>query len=480
MRGFRVLLALSLALISGRALAQVNPGTSPLSGAKGGTGNAFMQFTGPATSLKTFTLPNANSTLATTPVPNSALATMPAYTSKCNNTGGAAVPTDCDATAFTLKASPVTNDIVVIQDSGASFAYKKTTVGALASAGSVASVNTATGAITIAGSNGVILTTSGAANTVTLEQLTLGGRLTFSGVPCIFSTDQLAQTALTYGVCNGGKYVPVFDGTNMKMVSLQPGGDGDAVGYTLTLGSNWAASSVFDVYLTLSGLCTVQWTNSSTRATAIAGTFKGVPTNATLATCRTTNSTTISMAANQGTLVAWFQTNTNAGQIDFKFGTAAANGGAACICMGNVFNPQPYTATVIDSTNVWTQTQGQTWQQKDSQNGGGGNQAVVLQGLAGTPTKVSNFGVSNASTASAEVGIGIDTCSSNSADVKLPNTSGLTAYLPTTAIMTRNLTVGSHTLCAEEQTGAGTTVTSGRIGVSASGNQSALRVEGYF
>lgn len=36
-----------------------------LPGANGGTNNAFMAFTGPATSLKTFTLPNASSTIAT-------------------------------------------------------------------------------------------------------------------------------------------------------------------------------------------------------------------------------------------------------------------------------------------------------------------------------------------------------------------------------------------------------------------------------
>lgn len=57
-------LALGLVVASiASALGQTNPGTSPLSGAKGGTNNAFMQFTGPATSLKTFTLPNASGTI---------------------------------------------------------------------------------------------------------------------------------------------------------------------------------------------------------------------------------------------------------------------------------------------------------------------------------------------------------------------------------------------------------------------------------
>ena len=56
--------AFGLAL-SFSAVAQDNQGTSPLSGRKGGTGNAFMQFTGPATSIKTYTLPNASDTIAT-------------------------------------------------------------------------------------------------------------------------------------------------------------------------------------------------------------------------------------------------------------------------------------------------------------------------------------------------------------------------------------------------------------------------------
>lgn len=60
----RIVFAFLLSLLAGVAHAQVTPGTSPLSGAKGGTNNAFMQFSGPASSLKTYTLPNASDTLA--------------------------------------------------------------------------------------------------------------------------------------------------------------------------------------------------------------------------------------------------------------------------------------------------------------------------------------------------------------------------------------------------------------------------------
>ena len=53
----RGIIALALALLWTPVLAQSNPGTSPLSGSKGGTGNAFMQFSGPAASIKTSRAP---------------------------------------------------------------------------------------------------------------------------------------------------------------------------------------------------------------------------------------------------------------------------------------------------------------------------------------------------------------------------------------------------------------------------------------
>jgi hypothetical protein len=59
-------LAASLALaLSTAAYAQSSGGTSILPGSKGGTGNGFMKFSGPASSLKTFTLPNQDDTIAT-------------------------------------------------------------------------------------------------------------------------------------------------------------------------------------------------------------------------------------------------------------------------------------------------------------------------------------------------------------------------------------------------------------------------------
>lgn len=82
-----------------------------------------------------------------TGLPLSGLTPQAAYTIVANNTAGSAAPTAVDVPTITLKAAPVSADIVLIQDSAAANAFKRTTVGALASAGSVASIGGATGAI---------------------------------------------------------------------------------------------------------------------------------------------------------------------------------------------------------------------------------------------------------------------------------------------------------------------------------------------
>lgn len=93
----RGIIAIGLALAWGPAFAQVNQGTTPLSGSKGGTNNAFMQFTGPATSLKTYTLPNANSTLA-------ALGAIQTWTGAQSFTDGTLILLGSGSGSSTIKA----------------------------------------------------------------------------------------------------------------------------------------------------------------------------------------------------------------------------------------------------------------------------------------------------------------------------------------------------------------------------------------
>jgi hypothetical protein len=146
----------------------------------------------------------------------------------------------------------------------------------------------------------------------------------------------------------------------------------DTVGLTLTLGSNWAANTLFDDFITLNGgvpvQCTVPWTSSgagtSARSTALS-IYAGMQTNATLATCRISNSSTFSMAANQGTYVGTFLTNSSTGQVDLKFGTQAAGGGAAVAGIWNMYNRTPGGFDILDSTATFGVSSTSTWQPLD-------------------------------------------------------------------------------------------------------------------
>lgn len=122
----RKIFALLFALVCGPALAQVGqlaPGTVlgnqtssqkpaapadiasvltqwgiPLPGTVGGTNNAFMQFTGPASTLKTYTLPNASDTIAT-------LAATQTFTNKTISGGSiTGLPTPSAASDAATKA----------------------------------------------------------------------------------------------------------------------------------------------------------------------------------------------------------------------------------------------------------------------------------------------------------------------------------------------------------------------------------------
>lgn len=79
----------------------------------------------------------------------SSLATQAANTFVVNSTGSTAAPTAVNISSLTSKASPAASDLVVISDQAASGALKQTTVAALSSAGSVASIAGNTGAFTL-------------------------------------------------------------------------------------------------------------------------------------------------------------------------------------------------------------------------------------------------------------------------------------------------------------------------------------------
>jgi hypothetical protein len=321
------------------------------------------------------------------------------------------------------------------------------------------------GSGTVTAGGGGITPTSGSPATLYQEQIPLGGRVTLASGVCTATTDQAAQTTVYYAPCGAGKYIPIYDGTNMELHQFTAS-DTDTVGLSLALGSNWAANTIYDLYITLNGgivtPCTVAWSNSgagtSARATAIAQ-FKGVNVNgAAIAACRTTNSATIAVSQYQGTLVGGFVTNGSTGTVDLKFGTIASGGGTACICIWNVYNPVQASVFVADNgAGSWNYTL-LAFRQA---HGTAGNQINVLQGLSGQPIDVTVNNSVNHSVSSVDAvsGIGIDSTTSDSSTIDLvPDNTNTSSYNPSMAWYTGALSVGYHNIVRlESSTASGTT-----------------------
>lgn len=149
-----------------------------------------------------------------------------------------------------------------------------------------------------------------------------GGRLTLqSGVPAQVSN--VAGATVLYYAPYKSAYIAVYNGTNVANYQFTSGPT-DAVGLSLTIGSNWATTSVYDAFIALNSgspvLCTGPvWTDQNTRASA--GTlapYNGqlANNNATAMTCRISNSATISVPQYQATYVGTIATD-SAGTLDF-------------------------------------------------------------------------------------------------------------------------------------------------------------------
>jgi hypothetical protein len=149
----------------------------------------------PATSGTVVTSASVNA------VTNAMRAQMAAYTLKGNATAALANEADIDVTALTLKSAPVSADIVLIQDSAASNAFKRTTVGALSSAGSVASIAGNTGAFTLA---------KGVTNVGNVIELSLTNA-TFDASPTN-PTGTVSTTGVMMGMGSACQITPVYSG----------------------------------------------------------------------------------------------------------------------------------------------------------------------------------------------------------------------------------------------------------------------------
>lgn len=276
-----------------------------------------------------------------TDVPVSGIASIPAYTFIGNNNSFSNVPSAINISALTLKSSPVSSDIVLIQDSAASNAFKRTTAGALSSVGTVASVNGQTG--------------------VLVSYFPPQGRLTLASGTPIMGTSYASINALYYTPCTGD-LVPLYDGTNLIPTVFSELG--------ITMGtSDWGANTNYDVFVvndagTIRLVTGPAWTTASTRGTGAGTTelerVKGLVFNKQAMSARYSPSGTMSVAARRGTYVGTIHT-AGAGSINYLFGSVGAGGVAADFGIWNMYNRAPVSTFVGDNTASWTHTTAATW-----------------------------------------------------------------------------------------------------------------------
>lgn len=330
------------------------------------------------------------STIGSNVVTNAKLSQAAAYTLKGNATGSTANVTDIDITALTSKASPISADIVLIQDSAASNAFKKTTVGALSSAGSVSSVNGQTGAL--------------------VAFLPPQGRLTLQSGSPVMSTSQSAKTTLYYSAYLGSQ-VPIYDGTNIVPTIITAGEISvlttDATKSPAAIG----ASKVNDWFV-WNDAGTIRlghgpdWTNDTTRSAGTAlSRVNGLLVN--------TSSITNGPAANRGTYVGTTRSNA-ASQLDYVFGSAAAGGGAAYFWVWNAYNRRTTSTGVNDSNSSWSYATINTWAPFDVAGTGSGlnNRVSYVAGLAEDGVEaIFRSLMTNPGSGSASIGIGVDSTS---------------------------------------------------------------------
>jgi hypothetical protein len=243
---------------------------------------------------------------------------------------------------------------------------------------------------------------------------TPGGRLTPSSSTCVPTADVVAATTIYYAPCVS-PYVTIYNGSTVQAYNFTASVT-DTVGLSLVLGSNWAANTLYDVFVTVNAgnpvLCSVAWTSSaagtSSRATALAA-YTGMQTNgAAIGACRTNNTTTIAVSQYQGTYVGTFLTNGSTGQIDLKFGSDAAGGGAAVASIWNAYNQIIGSFVVRDTNANWLVTAASTYQPLDVSGTGAGlnNRVTFVQGMQGSAIDAT-LGASLFAAASNNLQIGI-------------------------------------------------------------------------
>ena len=203
--------------------------------------------------------------------------------------------------------------------------------------------------ITIASSGG-----GGGSATIVQPQ----GRLTLTSGQPVMQSDVTGASTIYYTAQLGDQY-PWYNGSAWAMQAFSSD-------LSVTLDStNTASGSLYDIFGYVNSGTPVAcygpaWTNSTTRATAIAR-LAGIWVNSALMTCRASSSTTYTVPADEGTYLGTFYA-TAAGQTGVACKPAAAAGGANnVIGLWNAYNRVPVGCFDLQSTSYALATQTPTW-----------------------------------------------------------------------------------------------------------------------
>lgn len=190
-----------------------------------------------------------------------------------------------------------------------------------------------------------------------------GGRLTFTaGVPV--NTATVAGPSTLYYSPYAHPFVPIYNGATLQMYQFTSSlTDINGLSFSFATPAIWPASTTYDIFVTAVGSAPVlvtgpAWTNSTTRALALAN-FGGFPTNAGSATFqRSAGSGSLVIPANQATFLGSMSIGGVAGQSLWQFGGAASGGIQAALWLCNYYNKVLFNTVVADTGAGYTYSGG--------------------------------------------------------------------------------------------------------------------------
>jgi hypothetical protein len=251
------------------------------------------------------------------------------------------------------------------------------------------------------------------------------GRLTVTtGTPVLIAS-ATAQGTLYYTAYEG-RFIPVYDGTHMLPKAFCAANTAGTCEVSAVMGSNWATNTIYDWFIASDSgtirLCSgPAWSSSTARGTGAGTTelqrINGIWTNKNTLTCRYNNTTTFSVAANQGTYVGTIRT-TAAGQTGMCLQASGAGGAVCTLGVFNAYNRVWTSSVVLDTTSSWTYGVA-TWRRM---NNSANNSINYIDGL-GEIQVDGSVAVAVASGTGASTGIAIGAVLNSSTAV--PNVSGM-------------------------------------------------------